>query len=726
MRRAVRQGVGAVLALITLVVPAEGQLDTTRRTAAPRDTVPRDTVRAQVIAPMQVTVTGRVQALPRVPWAVGTQALRDLRRGQATIGIDEALANIPGVVIANRYNAAVDQRLSIRGAGSRANFGVRGVKVLLDGIPQSLPDGQSQLTNIDLAAIGRVEVLRGSASALYGNGSGGVLSFTTDRSAPDPLGVTARWLQGSFGLRKSQLRLRGRGDATVGALSLSRTSSDGFRQHSAFVTDQLSLALDRSFGADRVLELRSGLTETPTAFNPGALTLAEYALNPDTAALANVRRGARRAIAQRHLSARLRGGDAQRSWSVSLYGQGRTVDNPLATPPPAPAGPTNGIYSTIDRAVTGARAELTRLLGASERLGQLTSGVDLQRSRDWRRNWRSTAGARDLPTDTLLLEQREIVTSVGPFVQWLVDPREWMTVSAGGRLDHLTFTVDDRFTGDGDDDSGRRAMQAWSGHLGVVLRPHPSVSPYLNWSTAFETPTTTELNARPDGLGGFNPELGPQQTATVEVGVRGGLGGSRLRYEVALFDARARDAIVQYLEMNGRAFFRNAGRTRSRGAEVGVTLVVHPAVELRTAWTRADYTFATYRVPSVTRPAPALDTLDGNRLAGVPRTLVRLGARLTHRGFALDSDHTLQSALWGNDANTVRVPGWGRGLLQLRASWRGRIGALEIEPFAAVQNALDQSYVGAVTLNGAFGRVLEPAPRRNLYLGLEIGRALRR
>jgi len=724
MRPVGRWGIGAVTALVVLLVPARAPLEAQRPASV--DSTRRDSLRAQVIAPVQVTVTGRAQALPRVPWAVGTQELRDLRRGQATLGIDEALANIPGVVIANRYNAAVDQRLSIRGAGSRANFGVRGVKVLRDGIPQSLPDGQSQLTNIDLAAIGRVEVLRGSASALYGNGSGGVLSFTTDLSAPDPLGATVRVLQGAFGLRKSQLRLSGRGGATVGALSLSRTASDGFRQHSAFVTDQLSLALDRSLGGARVLELRTGLAETPTAFNPGALTIAEYALNPDTAALANVRRGARRAIAQRHLSARLHGGEGPRSWSLSLYGQGRTVDNPLATPPPAPAGPTNGIYSTIDRAVIGTRAEVTRSLGTDARLGQLTSGVDLQRSRDWRRNWRATAGARDLPTDTLLLEQREVVTSVGPFAQWLVDPWAWVTLSAGGRLDHLTFAVDDRFAGDGDDDSGRRAMQAWSGHLGVVLRPHPTVAPYLNWSTAFETPTTTELNARPDALGGFNPALGPQQTATIEVGVRGTVGGSRLRYEVAIFDARARDAIVQYLETNGRAFFQNAGRTRSRGAEVGVTVAPHRAVELRTAWTRADYTFATYRVPSAMRPAPALDTLDGNRLAGVPRTSVRLGARLTHGGFALDADQTLQSALWGNDANTVRVPGWGRGVLQLRASWRGRIGAQEVEPFASVQNLLDQRYVGAVTLNGAFGRVLEPAPRRNLYVGVEVGRALRR
>ncbi|MGA1309506.1 MAG: TonB-dependent receptor family protein [Gemmatimonadaceae bacterium] len=724
MRSGGRRGIGAVIALVGLLLPASTPLPA--QWSAPIDSTRRDSLRAQVIAPVQVTVTGRAQPLPRLPWAVGTQELRDLRRGQATLGIDEALANIPGVVIANRYNAAVDQRLSIRGAGSRANFGVRGVKVLLDGIPQSLPDGQSQLTNIDLAAIGRVEVLRGSASALYGNGSGGVLSFTTDLSAPDPLGATVRVLQGAFGLRKSQLRLSGRGAATVGALSLSRTSSDGFRQHSAFVTEQLSLALDRALGGARVLELRTGLAETPMAFNPGALTLAEYARNPDTAALANVRRGARRAIAQRHLSARLRGGEGPHTWNLSLYGQGRTVDNPLATPPPAPAGPTNGIYSTIDRVVTGARAEGTRALGTGARLGQLTSGVDLQRSRDWRRNWRATAGARELPTDTLLLEQREVVTSVGPFAQWLIDPWDWMTLSAGGRLDHLTFAIDDRFAGDGDDDSGRRTMQAWSGHLGVVLRPHPAVAPYLNWSTAFETPTTTELNARPEALGGFNPALGPQQTATLEVGVRGTVGGSHLRYEVAVFDARARDAIVQYLETNGRAFFQNAGRTRSRGAEVGVIVAPHRAVELRTAWTRADYTFVTYRVPSATRPAPARDTLDGNRLAGVPRTSVRLGARITHAGFALDADHTLQSALWGNDANTVRVPGWGRGVLQLRASWRGPIGAQTVEPFVAVQNLLDQPTIGAVTLNGAFGRVLEPAPRRTFYVGLEIGRALRR
>ena len=155
-----------------------------------------DSARAQALAAVRIDVARSGAAGDRVPWAVARQGLKELRRGQATVGVDEALANMPGVVVANRYNYALDQRISIRGAGSRANFGLRGVKVLLDGIPQSLPDGQSQLTNVDLGAMGSVEVLRGSASSLYGNGSGGVISFTSDLTAPHRLGATLRSMGG--------------------------------------------------------------------------------------------------------------------------------------------------------------------------------------------------------------------------------------------------------------------------------------------------------------------------------------------------------------------------------------------------------------------------------------------------------------------------------------------------------------------------------------------------
>ncbi len=655
--------------------------------------------------------------LDRLPWAVGTQRVEQIRRGQATVGIDEALANIPGVVVANRYNYALDQRVSIRGAGSRANFGLRGVKVLLDGIPQSLPDGQSQLTNVDLAAIAKVEVLRGSASSLYGNGSGGVIAFTTDLSAPSPLGLTLRQTSGSFGLSKTQARVSGRAGSTLGMLSVSRTSTDGFRQYSAARTEQLLAAVDQALGANHTLQVRAGAAETPKALNPGALTLAEYNANRDSAALANVNRGASREVSQRYLSLRLRGGTDAGEWSAALYGQRRFVDNALAVPPPgAPTAATSprGTFSTLDRRVTGLRVDATRRMSET---AKLSAGVDYQRSFDVRRNQAATGGRPTAPSDTLLLNQNEIVQSVGPFVQLQWEPSSRWTTSIGARWDRLKFSVDDNFLSDGSDNTGSRLMTAATGHVGVVYRVSDALVPYANISTAFETPTTTELQVRPDGTGGFNPELGPQRLRTVEVGARGSV-LKRITYELALFQVDASDAIVQYLETSGRAFFRNAGQTRSRGAELGVSARVARWLDLQAAWTLADYRFDDYLLPLDTI---TVDTLDGNRLAGVPERALRLGARAHVGALNLDVDHSAQGDIFGDDRNLVPVKGWGDGQLNIRASYSAQWRGMRAEPFVSVQNALDASYVGAVTLNGSFGRVREPAPRRNWYVGLELG-----
>ncbi len=699
---------GLLLAGIAAAASAQGAPGT------PADSAAADSVRAQQLGLVRVEVTRGTQVGERSPWSVAAQDARALRRGQSTVALEEALGNIPGVVVSNRYNFATDSRLSIRGAGSRANFGMRGVKVLLDGVPQSLPDGQSQLTNVDLAAMSRVEVLRGSASSLYGNGSGGVLAFTSDLSAPDPLGASVRATAGSFGLSKTQLRLSGRRGGTVGAFSASRTTWDGFRQYSAADTRQYMGAVDHALSERLTLALRAGTAETPHALNPGALTANEYRLNPDSAAANNIRRAASRAISQRYASVRLAATRDRGDWSVTAYGQRRFVDNPLAFAA-APAGPTTGTLNLIDRRVLGVRADASRRFATAWR-PTLSGGLDAQRSHDGRKNQRITAGVVSAPTDTLFLDQGETVTSVGPFLRLQVDPRPAVTLSAGARADRLSFRVEDHFLGDGDDDSGERVMTAASGHLGAIWRLRGWAMPYVNLSTAFETPTTTELAASPTAAGGFNPDLGPQQIRTLEMGARGRWRGW-LDYEVALFRADARDAIVQFLETSGRAYFRNAGETRSEGVELGVTALPFPWLELRAAQTFTNYRFTEYRITN----GAVVDTLDGNRVAGVPRMVVRLGARGAFRGFALDADHTLQSGQYGDDANTVAAAGWGRGQLNLRASWSGTVAGWRVEPFASVQNALDQRYVGAVTLNGFGGRVLEPAPRKNWYAGLELG-----
>ena len=721
---------GTVVLLAALGASAHAQGRTQAQLRA--DSVRADSVRraagadsaAQSLAGVHVSVARTDETAQRAPWAVGVQDKSDIQVGQATLGIDEALNNVPGVYVANRYNYSLDQRLSIRGAGSRANFGIRGVKVLIDGVPQSLPDGQNELNNLELGDISRVEVLRGSASSLYGNGSGGVISFTTDMSAPDPLDQSLRVEGGSFGTTKWLSRTSGRDGSFVGSLSASRTIVDGFRQFSNADVKQLNGAADYGFSPSTSLSLRAFATEMPTALNPGALTAAEYAANRDSAAAVDIRRDASKAISQNQFSLRLQhNADDGGSYSATAYVVRRFVDNPLATTPPGTAGATIGTYSTLNRWVTGGRIDASHPLCSCANAPRLAAGLDVERSYDIRRNSRATGGhpQSTVPGDTIFVNQGESVESVGPFADLEWSPLPKLSLSAGARWDQIAFAVSDHFFGDGQDNSGARTMTATTGHLGLSYVVADAFTPYANWSTAFETPTTTELDEKPDGTGGFNPTLGPAQVHTAEVGARGNL-GSRLTYTVSLFRLIEDNAIIQYLQTGGSAYYTNAGRTRNDGAEIGVEARVTKWMDLNLAWTEANYRFVRYLIQA----GAVVDTLNGKKLSGVPDHFVRFGVRTHWARWTVDADETWSSSLYADDQNTQLIPAWGNGDLSVRVSWTHEAGDLRFQPFASVNNLMNQAYIGSVTINGALGRTIEPAPLRNYYFGMEIGwRALK-
>jgi serine/threonine protein kinase/outer membrane receptor protein involved in Fe transport len=721
--KAIRKGLGgaagAALLAATFAGAAHAQqpsrADSLR--AARRDsTAARDSA-AQTLSGVHVSVTRADETAQRAPWAVGVQDKSQLQNGQATLGIDEALNNIPGVYVDNRYNYSLDQRLSIRGAGSRANFGVRGVKVLIDGVPQSLPDGQNELNNLELGDISRVEVLRGSASSLYGNGSGGVISFTTDMSAPDPLDQSLRVETGSFGTTKWLSRTSGRDGNFVGSLSASRTIVDGFRKFSNADLKQLNGAADYAFSPATTLSLRAFATEMPTALNPGALTAAEYAANRDSAAATNIRRDASKAISQNQFSARLQhSADDGGSYSATAYLVRRFVDNPLATAPPGTPGATVGTYSTINRWVTGARVDASHALCSCRNAPRLATGFDIERALDLRRNSRATGGHPSVPTDTIYVNQSESVEGLGAFadVDWPATTK--LLFSGGARWDQTNFNVIDHFFGDHQDNSGVRNMIATTGHFGGSYVFAPEFTTYLTWSTAFETPTTTELSSKADGTGGFNPNLGPAQVHTIEGGARGNVGAG-LTYTLSLYRVIEDNAIIQFLQSGGSAYFQNAGRTRNDGLELGLEERVTPWVDLNLAWTATKYRFVNYIFPV----GAAVDTLNGKKPAGVPDEFVRVGVRTHWKSWSLDADETWSSSMYADDQDTQVVPGWGQGELNVRATWTTYAGGLRVQPFASVNNLLNQSYIGSVTINGAGGRTLEPAPLRNYYFGMEIG-----
>src|SRR5712691_1499040 len=520
-----------------------------------------DTTKPYTLPPTTVSVTRNELPLTKVPLSIHSIDRAQISRARPTWGLDEALANVPGVYVANRYNFSQDQRISIRGFGARSAFAVRGIKILVDGIPQTLPDGQGQLTNLELGEVDRIEVLRGSASALYGNASGGVISISTQPHDVSHVNEEARFVAGRFDQRsgrswnkwQSTTSMRvGSGTALV---TVSRLDYQGERDHSGADNRVLNARLRLPLASGWSLAVVTDVGDNPRADNPGSLTRGELDANRDTVPLLNRNRDAGKAVTQFQTGATLRrtlanGGEA----AFTIFGLTRDLKNPITT-----------TYIDLDRVDYGARASVTYPLPLGALVHRLTAGFDFQRQRDDRKNFNylNTPGDSATADTVRSLDQLEHVTEIGPFLQSVLELSPRTTLTAGVRYDWVKFGVRDHLifttpTDTNPDDSGARLMHAFSGSLGIAMNPSRNLTLYGNIGSSFETPTTTELDNSPSSTGGFNADVGPQRAVNYEIGMRGSVGG-RVGYTVALFQADVRDALIPYEIASPRFYYRNAG-----------------------------------------------------------------------------------------------------------------------------------------------------------------------
>lgn len=689
-------GVIGVLAICTLAARAAGQ-----QPPAPPDTTKPYTLPATTISVVRAPVP-----FTKTSFAIQSVDRAQLSRARPSWGLDEALAAVPGVFVANRYNFSLDQRISIRGFGSRSAFAVRGVKVLVDGIPQTLPDGQGQLTNLDVGSIERIDVLRGSSSSQYGNAAGGAISIWTARPAAQPLWQELRVTGGAFDRRanrrwsKVQSTTRARvGREGTAQLSVSRLDYDGERDHSAADLRNINARLLIPVKNGWTLRLSADIGDQPRADNPGALTLAELQANRDSAPAINLSTRAGKDVFQGQGGATLQGVYGATEMTFTVFGLTRDLENP-----------TTFAYIRLDRAAYGARASVTRPLGILGKPHRLTAGIDFQRQRDDRINYNNNGGAPD--TSVRQLDQLEHVSEIGPFIQSALDLTPQITLTTGLRYDRVSFAADDRLiTSTNPDDSGARLMHALSGSIGIAFTPREALTLYTTAGSSFETPTTTELANRPTGAGGFNDSLGPQRAWSYEVGARGVAGG-RLRWSVALFQADVRDELISY-EVPGvpqRRFFRNAGSARHRGLELGADGQLASWATVSVAWTYSHFHYRHYSVGTV---------LDGRSLPGIPPYALRLSARAQPeviRGSWMEIETQYSSSVLVDDTLPVTTSPWWQ--TNVRLGWEGKAGNVRLGPFVALNNAFNRHYVGSVVINAARGRYYEPAPGRNLYLGV--------
>jgi len=656
------------------------------------------------LSPIVVSVLRSPVRLDRLPFSASIIAGRDLAQGNSGLSIEEALHALPGVRVQNRYNAAVGERISIRGFGARSQFGVRGIKILVDGIPATLPDGQSTLDHLDIGSLGRVEALRGPAAALYGNGAGGVLLFRSAEPYAGSYSQEATFVTGSDGL----LRIQATGSGTAGAVgyraSVARTSFDGFRNnvsesgedpYSQSDRTTLNAGFTTAAGGGTLAVQVNGLDLD--ALNAGSLPASLFDEGSNQAWGFNVARRTRKNVRQGQAGVSWTSGVGSLEGVFSAYGVRRELDNPI---------PTRVLDLT--RSGGGVRVALGREWDTRAGRGRLDFGVEGELQKDDRQNFANDGGERG----DRVLDQDERVLAAALFGQLLVPVAARLSFMGAVRFDHLDFTAYDRLVHfDDPDDSGSRTMSGLNPSLGlhIDLGDHGL---FASLARSFETPTTTELANQPTRAGGFNPGLEPQSGWTAEGGIRGVLGG-RSAYDMTAFASSLSNQLVPFEvpAAPGRRFYRNAGRSTVRGFEASARALLSPVLTARIAYGYVRARFTEFSVGE--------NNFDGNRVPGIAPHRLEGSLRAGRGAWFGELRVERRGEVPANDANDASAVGY--TLVELRAGASGvRAGNVRVSPFAAITNLTNARYASSVVVNAFGGRYFEPGPDRGGYLGLSL------
>ena len=670
-----------------------------------------------------VTAT-RTEARPfDVPASIDRVDGELARDGRAQVNISESLGGVPGLIARDRQNYAQDVQISMRGFGARASFGLRGIRVYVDGIPATFPDGQGQITNVDIGSIDRIEVLRGPASALYGNSAGGVIQVFTQDGADKPT-LDAGAAFGSNGVQRENAKASGRAGAFGYLLSASHFQTDGYRDHSAARRDIANAKL--TFDADGLgkFTLVANSVDLPEAQDPLGLTRPQYESNPRGVDTAATTYDTRKSIDQSQLGLvwdRTLG--ATMGLHVLVYGGHRNTEQFQAITVGAQASPLSpGGIIALGSDYSGADARWTwrsQLAGAPFTLVAGVAADKLDQHRLGYQNFTGT-GTSAVPgvQGALRRDEGDKASDLDFYLQatWQLT-RDW-SLSAGARHSSVRIASTDHYiTPANGDDSGSRRYDRTLPVVGVLYALSPALHVYANAGRGFETPTLNELAYRSDGAAGLNFGLRPATSDNLEAGVKAqsaGLG----ELTAAVFETRTHDEIVTYNSTGGRSTYQNVGATRRRGVEVGWSRTWLDSLRAQFAWSLLDATYRNSFESCNLSPCPVASqqpVAAGNRMPGVARgSLYGALAWAPARGWRGGVDVRSLGKVYVNDTNSDAAESY--TVASANVGYVALLGRWRLSGFVRSDNLLDRRYAGSVIVNEGNGRFFEPAPGRT-WLG---------
>lgn len=674
-------------------------------------------------APIVVSATRIEQSSFDAPAAIDVLDQSAIGAAQWQVNASESLARVPGVFTQNRQTYSQDLQVSVRGFGARSQFGIRGLRVIADDIPASMPDGQGSTGSFSLASAERIEVLRGPQAALYGNHSGGVLQLFT-RDGPARPTLDASYGAGSYGSARAGLQFGGqRGDLNYN-VDTSRFQTEGWRDHSAARRNQANAKLRWTLDERSTLSFVASYLDQPENQDPLGLSAAQMRANPrqvDTSSATNpYTMNTRRSLsnAQGGLVYERRMSDADTLRAVVYAGARKNIQYlaiPLAT---QNAATHSGGISLIDRDFGGLGLRWThRWQGLT-----LTTGADWEDMADTRKGYLNNFGQ----IGGLKRDEDNLATSLGLYAQLLWEPAPDWSVSGGVRASRVRFSARDRYVVAGNgDDSGSATYSAVTPSFGVLHKLTSSVNLYANVGRSFETPTFVEMAYRPDGSSGLNFNLQPSTSVQAELGLKAYLGPAT-RLNAAVFQIDTRNEVVIARSGGGRNSYQNAGRSQRRGLELGVDSEFGGGWSVALSYTLLDARYReSFRTCNATpcNVATGVGTAvaaAGNRIPGVPRNA--LFAELAWAKPALGLSTALEvrqaGVIYVDDRNSEAADAY--TLLNWRIGFEQKRGDLTLKQFLRIDNLGDKPYVGAVYVGDANGRYYAPGVGRNLLAGISL------
>jgi iron complex outermembrane receptor protein len=660
-----------------------------------------------VLDPVVVTATRNAERSFDVPASVDAIDARQIRDGQPMIDLTETLPRIPGIVARNRQNYAQDLQISSRGFGARATFGVRGLRLFQDDIPQTMPDGQGQTGSFQLLSTERIEVLRGPFATQYGNAAGGVIAVFTERGSARPE-LTGVLSGGSFDQWNVGGKLTGTQGPVGYVLAANRFETDGYRDHSAAERTLGVAKLAMKLGNATDVTVLGTLQDQPDSQDPLGLTPDQWAENPRQADPVATLFDTRKSVEQQQVGATLvHRFDGSTELRATGYGGKRKVLQHLAFTGAAPM--SSGGVVDLDRDYAGGSVKLSHAGTVAGAPFTLLVGADYERQEERRRGFVNDFGE---PGD-LRRDEDDTVWSADAYAQLELQPMPKLALRFGVRYSEVHFRVEDNYvTAASPDDSGSVKHDHVNPVFGVTFHVNPALNVYAAYGRGFETPTFAELAYRTGGTG-VNFALEPSTSDAYEIGLK--FRTSNQRLNVAVFAIDTDDEIIVDTAIGGRTTFKNAGKTRRRGVELGYDVRFGEGLSAHVALAYLDAEFAR----DVTTGSPPVTIPAGNTLPGVPERTAY--AELSYAppqlpGFRAVAEAIYVSSVFANDRNTVRAPSYAVMNVWLGQEWRQR--DLRLSAFARANNVFDRKYVGSVIVNEGNGRFFESAPAFNWLAGL--------